>query len=567
MILQALNNYYDRLKDDPSSDIPLQGFSRQKIHFALLINQEGRLLQIVDLRENRGKKLLPKQIIVPEPVKRTVAIAPNFLWDNTGYVLGADNKDDPERSLKTFSAFREYHHSLGDILDDEGMDAILRFLDSWNPEDARKLDRWEEIAGTNVVFRLDGELRFVHERPSIQELWLKRLNETSSAVTASCLVTGIQAPIARLHPDIKGVRDAQPKGAAIVSFNLDAFESYGKTQSYNAPVSEQVAFNYTTVLNHILRPESRQKVLIGDTTTIFWAERDSPVEGFLGLIFDPRDNGGDIQNVRLFLEAARDGKKLPDIDSDIRFYILGLSPNASRLSVRFWHVSTVGDISEKIGRHFKDLSIAKSYDDDPEFPGMWQLLRETAVQRKTDNIPPLLAGAVIRSILTGATYPQSLIAVIINRIRADQTINYMRASIIKACLVRKFRINNITEEVTMTLNKESTNIAYRLGRLFAALERVQRDAIRGANTTIRERFYGSASATPRTVFPQLLRLAQHHIQKAEYGGMTDKLIEEIMEGIQEFPAHLKLDDQGMFALGYYHQRQSFFVKSSDKKEE
>lgn len=263
----------------------------------------------------------------------------------------------------------------------------------------------------------------------------------------------------------------------------------------------------------------------------------------------------------------REGKNPPNIDPGINFYVLGLSPNAARLAVRFWHVSTVGEISEKIGQHFNDLSIVKSYDNDPEFPGMWHLLRETAVQRKIENIAPLLSGAVMRSILTGALYPQSLLSSILNRIRADQEINYIRAAIIKACLVRKHRINNTVEEVTMTLNKDSTNIAYRLGRLFAALERVQRDAIPGANTTIKDRFYGSASATPRSVFPQLIRLAQHHIQKAQYGSITEKLIEEIMTSIESFPAHLSLDDQGMFALGYYHQRHAFYIKSSDRKEE
>ncbi len=564
MILQALNDYYNRLKEDSSSDIPLRGFSRQKIHFALLLNREGKLVQVTDLRENQGKKQIAKSLIVPEPVKKSVNIAPNFLWGNTGYVLGADNKEKPERAYQTFEAFKKYHHNMGMSLADDGMQAVLRFVNQWVPDDSQKLDRWEEIAGKNIVFRLDGDLCFIHERPKIREMWLNRVNETSSPVTGYCLVTGLQSPIARLHSDIKGV---QPKGASLVSFNLDAFSSYNKTQNYNAPMSELVAFTYTTALNYLLRFESRQKIQIGDATTIFWTERDSPVEGFMGIIFDPRDDSGENRDVRLYLEAVRDGKYPPNIDPDISFYVLGLSPNISRLSVRFWHVSSVGDISVKIGQHFRDLSIVKSYDDDPEFPGIWFLLRETAVQRKTANIPPLLGGAVMRSILTGGPYPQSLLSSVVGRIRADQTVNYMRAAIIKACLVRKYRLlNNIQEEVTMALNKESTNIAYRLGRLFAVLERVQREAIPGANTTIRDRYYGSASATPRSVFPQLLRLAQHHIQKAQYGGKTDKLIEEIMAEIDAFPAHLKLDDQGMFSLGYYHQRQAIFTKSSDQKE-
>jgi len=289
---------------------------------------------------------------------------------------------------------------------------------------------------------LDGEFGYVHERPKVKDAWLRHCSANSSEVVATCLVCGEKKPVARLHPKIKGVRGSQSTGAAIISFNLAAFLSYGKEQSFNAPVSEDIAFSYTTALNHLLSFDSRQKIQIGNTTTIFWTERESPVEGFMGLILNPQDDSGDLKEVRDFLEAVRDGKKLPQEigDADIKFYILGLSPNASRLSVRFWHVSTVGDISAKIGQHFRDLSIIRNYDSDPEFPGMWQLLRETAVLRKSENISPVLSGAIIRSIMTGTAYPQSLMAAIICRIRADQEINYLRAAMLKACLVRKYRI-------------------------------------------------------------------------------------------------------------------------------
>ena len=569
MILHALNNYYERLKDNANVDIPSLGFSSQKIHFALMLNREGKLLQVLDMRETQGKRLLPKQMTVPEVVIKSVNIAANFMWDNAGYVLGADNKGKPERSMETFEAFKKLHHDIGDEVDDEGTVAVLRFLDSWNPANSQELEYWDDmVAGANLVFQLDGEFGYVHDRPKVKNAWLKHYSENSSTVVATCLVCGEKKPIARLHPKIKGVRGAQTSGASIVSFTPDAFKSYGKKQSFNAPVSEDITFNYTTALNHLLRFDSRQKIQIGDAATVFWTERDSPVEGFMGLILNPQDDSGDLKEVRDFLEAVRDGKRLPDNidDTDMKFYILGLSPNASRLSVRFWHVSTVGDISAKIGQHFRDLSLIRNYDSDPEFPGMWQLLRETAVLRKSENISPVLSGSIIRSIMTGAAYPQSLMTAIIGRIRADQEINYLRAAMIKSCLVRKYRINQISKEVTMALDKESTNIAYRLGRLFAVLEKAQRDAIPGANTTIKDSFYGAASATPRTVFPRLIRLAQHHIQKAEYGRNTDKMIEGIMQDIQAFPAHLSLDDQGLFAIGYYHQRKDFYTKS-DKKED
>jgi CRISPR-associated protein Csd1 len=568
MILQALSDYYDRLRDNSETDIPLPGFGRQKIHFVLVINRRGELLQTKDIRETLNKKQVPKQLTTPEGVKRASNIAPNFMWDNTSYVLGAGNKENNKRILQCFSAFRELHHIIGDNMDDDGMAAVLSFLDSWNPEDASNLSHWNEMAGMNLVFQLDGDLQYMHERPKIQRAWLKYYKEKSSDQFATCLVSGKQAPISRLHPKIKGVRGAQTSGAAIISFNLEAFLSYDKKQNFNAPVSEAIAFAYTTALNHLLRFESRQKVRIGDAATVFWTERASPIEGFMGMVFDPQGDAGDTMDIRLFLEAVRDGNMPSEIgDPDIKFYILGLSPNASRLSIRFWHVSTVEDISAKIGQHFRDLSIIKNYDSDPEFPGIWQLLRETAVLRKTENISPVLSGSIIRSIMTGAAYPQSLMTAIVGRIRADQEINYLRAAMIKACLVRKYSIKQISKEVTMALDKESTNVAYRLGRLFAVLEKAQKDAVPGANTTIKDRFYGSASATPRTVFPQLLRLTQHHIQKAEYGRNTDKMIEEIIQGIQEFPAHLRLDDQGLFAIGYYHQKKAFYTKTATKKEE
>jgi CRISPR-associated protein Csd1 len=568
MILEALNSYYDRLSDDPALNMPPPGFGRQKIHFCLVINKEGRLLQVKDLREMGGKRPIPISLTVPQlNKKRTVGFEPNFGWDNTGYALGVDKKGKRARSLECFGAFRELQHKVGDHVRDEGMKALLEFLDTWDPEKVQELNHWDEMASMNIVFQLDGDRCYIHERPAIQAAWSRFSQDKDKDFVATCLVSGETGPIARLHPPIKGVNGSQTTGASIISFNLDAFESYGKDQNFNAPVSETAAFAYTTVLNHLLRFESRQKMQIGDATTVFWTARESPIEGFMGLILNPREDVGDLQPIRLFLEAVRDGKMPREFgDPEVPFFILGLSPNAARISVRFWHVSTVGDITEKIGQHFRDLSIVRRYESDLEFPGMWHLLRQTAVQGKTENISPLLAGALMRSLLMGAAYPQALLVSIIGRIRADQDINYLRASIIKACLVRKSRINRIGKEVNMALDKESTNVAYRLGRLFAVLEKVQLDAVPGANTTIKDRFYGSASSTPRVVFPQLLRLAQHHIQKAEYGRWTDRVIEEIMGGISEFPSHLSLDNQGLFAIGYYHQRQAFFTKSTNEKE-
>ncbi len=563
MILQSLASHYDRLVTDPESGCARKGFSREKVHFALVIGKDGRLAQVLDLRQQTGRKLVPREVIVPQGPKKSVNIAASFLWGNTAYVLGADDKGKPTRTADCHRAFKNLHRGLLGTSSDDGARAVLRFLDVWNPADATMLDHWQDMLKSNLVFQLDGDTQFVHERPGMASIWGANLLASESGEEGMCLIGGERAPIARLHPAIKGVRGAQPTGAAIVSFNLDSFCSYGKAQNYNAPISETKAFAYATALNHLLRSGSRNRIQIGDATTVFWTERDSPVEGFFGMMLDPRDTAGEDRELAVFLQAIREGKLPPEIDPTVRFYILGLSPNASRLSVRFWHTSTVADISEKLGQHFRDLEMVSSFDNDPAFPGMWHLLRETCNRKSEDGPAPLLAGAVMQAILKGTLYPQALLSAVLGRIRADQNINYLRAAILRAVLVRKARVLHQGQEVPMALDKENKNVAYLLGRLFAVLERAQQDAIPGANTTIKDRFYGSASATPRIVFPQLLRLAQHHIEKAEYGRVRDRQIEEILCDLREFPAHLGLDQQGLFAIGYYQQRQDFFKKNTN----
>lgn len=570
MIIQALNEHYLRLKDIPDEDIPLSGFSREKVQFVLVIKKNGQLIAVQDLRD---EKKAAKAMIVPEAVKRSVNITANFLCDSTGYVLGRDNKGNLERSKETFVEFKRLHHQIGDGIDDIGMQAVLHFIDAWDPsnlENSLCWPIWNDLAGMKVVFQIDSERKFVHEDQLVRQAWLRYSQSKDTSVQAACLVTGKKTGLARLHNAIKGVKDAQSTGADIVSCNLSAFCSYGKEQSYNAPVSEEAMFNYTTVLNHLLRKESRQKIQIGDATTVFWAEGQTPVVGFLKDILDPRDTTVDVSGLRLFLEAVRDSKK-PELGGteDLKFYILGLAPNAKRLSVRFWYVSTVIEISKKIGQHFSDLRIQREFEDkQPEYPGIWQLLHVTAVRGKTENISPILAGAVARSILTGVEYPRALLTATLERIRAEQNVGYYRAALIKAYLVRHNRIQQKKiKEVGMALDKEQKDVGYLLGRLFAVLEKAQKDAIPGANSTIKDRFYGSASATPSVVFPQLMRLAQHHIQKSGYGGLIEKAIEGVMVDIKAFPAHLSLEEQGMFALGYYHQKPEMYKKTEKKEEE
>lgn len=569
MILQALCQYYERTRDGQNVDIAEPGFSREKIHAEIVLDKTGKLVSFNDLRIQKGNKLIPREMIVPQAVIRTVVPMPNFAWDNTTYVLGADAKGNPPKSIQCFAMFRSFHHELCDDIQEPEAKALLTFLDSWKPETAESLPLWDELASRNIVFRMDGERHYLHEKSALKNRWIQQIVAGEEEVASICLINGEHKPIARLHPSIKGVQKAQSSGARLVTFNLDAFCSYGKKQNFNAPISKEAAFSYATALNYLLARDSRQKIQIGDATTVFWTDRESPIEGVLGMILNPKDvEAEDNKDVRLFLEAIRDGKRQEGIDPDVKFYILGISPNAARLAVRFWHVCSVGELEERIGQHFRDLQMQRRYDSDPEYPGIRRILWETYNKKsKTETASPLLSGALMKSILEGTIYPQALQNAIVNRIRADREINYVRAAILKAILVRKNRIYNRGMEVSMSLDKENKNPAYLLGRLFAVLEKAQTDALgKKINATIKDRFFSSASATPKAVFPQLLRLSQHYIEKAEYGRLNDKRIEELLCDVQDFPAHLSLDEQGVFILGYYHQRHNFFIKRESQNQ-
>ncbi|MDR3176079.1 MAG: type I-C CRISPR-associated protein Cas8c/Csd1 [Desulfovibrio sp.] len=562
MILQSLNAYYERLAADETSGVALRGFSRQPVPFALEIDKYGAFSQVLDLRqEDAKKKKIPRQLILPEPLKTSGSgFSANFMWDNTGYVLGIDDKDNLERAAESFRAFCNRIEEVGAGLEDEGIAAVRAFLEHWNPETALNWQEWKDMAGRNLVFHLLGDREYIHDRPAVRKAWLDYYETTASEIRGQCLVTGKIGPIDPTHPKIQGVRDAQGAGAALVSFNANAFTSFGKDQNYNAPVCEEAAFNYTTALNELLRRDSRQKVQIGDATTVFWTEQKTKSERLLPFIFGQNEDQGDLAALRRFLEAARDGKMPDELKTEgaSRTYVLGLSPNAGRISVRFWHVDTVEGMWHKIGQHFADIKIVKQYKNDPDFPPQWLLLKAAAKREDIDNLSPLLSGTLMRSILTGAAYPAALLSTVVGRIRAEQKITYARAALIKACLVRNFRQRGQNKEVSVSLDEHSLNVPYRLGRLFAVLEKLQQEAIPGANTTIADRYFGSASATPRAVFPVLLPLARHHAAKIKYGYTYWKRIGDILDGIAiergAFPAHLSLEDQGLFALGYFHQR-------------
>ncbi|KAB2927900.1 MAG: type I-C CRISPR-associated protein Cas8c/Csd1 [Candidatus Contendobacter sp.] len=576
MILQALCDYYRRQQEE----LPPPGFERKAIPFVIVLDRDGRFVDIEDTRDGNDKRDKGRLFVVPQGVKRASGVAANLLWDNLGYVLGvvsapraaklnaAGLEREQKRTRETHAAFvQRIHDAFPAPVADKGVRAVLAFLERADFSMVFTHPLWPELDKSTdpLSFRLDGDLELICQREAVRQA-VVAAEQNTGTVRERCLVSGNQDVIARLHPAIKGVRGAQSSGANLFSFNFDAACSHGKVpkdRGMNAPVGEYAAFAYTTALNYLLRADSRQKLLVGEDTFVFWAEKPDPAEELFAtwLQPDPDDPARGVEAVKALYEAPKTGVRPLDED-ETRFFVLGLAPNVARLAVRLWNVSTVRELATNIRRHFDDLAIVRS-PRDLEYLPLWRLLVATAAQGKSENIPPLLAGEVLRAILAGTHYPQILLVAALQRIRAEQgAVNYVRAALIKAVLVRNARFSLAKQEVDVSLDLQNPNIGYRLGRLFAVLERAQELASPGLNATIRDRFYGAASATPVTAFPYLLKLKNHHVNKLATGQVIwlENLIGQILEAITHFPAHLNLDDQGRFAIGYYHQRQDFFTK-------
>lgn len=586
MILQALKEYYDRkLKEGL---IAQDGWIKGGIDFLIDLDVDGNILDIEDLRELEGKKKVSHPLDVPNIGKQALKHTnsgkdANLLWDNASFVFGLGDKGDI-RLQSMIEAIDKWVGETSDI----GVIAVRKFfvkgLENRKHFDLALLhSEYGELlkeGNAKISFRVpQTNLPVVFQSPCIANA-LKSVHsqdgdEVETSAKGTCLVTGEKDVVIELtHSVTKGVWGAQSSGACIVSFNKDAFNSYGKTQSLNAPVGKAVASQYGKALNTLL-DSSIQCIHIGDATTVFWSEKQSSFESDFSFFFkEPEKDNPDAgtQKVRALFESVKKGTYLDD-DGDTRFYILGLAPNAARIAVRFWQVGTISEFATRIKQHFEDFAIIKPTKE-PEFYSIWRILVNIATQDKSENIPPNLAGDFMRSILNGIPYPATLLQAVIRRICSDteNRVKPIRAALIKAYLNRYYRFypNQNKKEVSMELDTSQPSIGYQLGRLFATLEKIQEEANPGINATIRERFYGAACATPVTVFTNLLRLKNHHLAKLEGKGRVvyfERLLGEIMGNLRDFPAHLDLHEQGLFAIGYYHQRQAFFTKKEDDKSE
>jgi len=579
MILQALKEYYDRKASDAESDIAPEGFERKPIPFLIVIGRNGKFINLEDTRERIGNRFIAKTFLVPRSKSRSGSLSYKttfLLWDHTGYVL--QHPDDNKAKNQHTTWLRSLKELPPELSNDEGVTAILKFYDSGGVDDVKSHKTWNEctkVLSCNMTFKLAGEILPIPCCHAVQE-YVKQASKSSSDITdesiedkviGRCLVTGEVGEIVRVHSDTRISKDSKK----LVGFQKNSgFDSYGKEQGYNAPVGKSAEFAYTTALNTLLK--SSPRMLVGDAVTVCWSEKSSDLENQIADFFseppkDDPDRG--VRAVESLFKSIKSGAFLADENEKNRFYVLGLSPNAARIAVRFWIVGTVAGMAVKIKQHFDDLRIVHGPRDKDVF-SLFRLLVSTAAQSKADNIPPNLAGDTIRSVLEGLPYPKTLLSAAVRRNRAEQEVTYYRAALIKACINRSTRFKNtsIKEELKMSLDENNTNIGYRLGRLFATLEKIQQEANPGINSTIRDRFYGAASGTPVAVFGNLMRLKNHHLAKLESAGRRvffEKRLGQIIDGVEAkiaFPTHLNLEDQGRFAIGYYHQMQDFFIKKN-----
>ena len=603
MILHALTQYYQR-KAKSDGGVAPEGFENKEIPFIIVIDKQGKFIQLEDTREQEGKKKIGRKFLIPKDQHTTGKNAykvSNILWDHYGYLLAFPKevegvaKKTPEKievekeknrllANNQHASFTAKVNELKQALpDDAGVAAVAAFLASAEEKSkVMQATNWAECAkvkGCNLSFRLvDEAVDLVCQSKSVQDHLLKSgqeyvdIEKSKDKFYGTCLVTGKKTKIANLHTDIKGINKT-PK-SPFVSANLEAFKSYGKGNNKDNglmyPIGEQAMFEYTTALNTLLAGENRFR--IGDVTAICWSAKPTPLEEHLASLI----NGGGKDNPDAHIDAVKAlykslyNGKYTEPDGKEKFYLLGLSPNSARIVVRFWHETTVAALSESIAAWYDDLQMVRGENSPyPEYMPLPRLLGNLVLDGKMENLPSDLIAQITDAALNNRVLPVSLLQTALRRNKAEQKITYGRASLLKAYINRAIRAGRLKnmKELTMSLDRNRQDIGYVLGRLFAVLEKTQAEANPGLNATIADRYFGSASSTPIAVFGTLMRLLPHHLNKLEFEGRAVQLqweIRQILEHCQRFPNHLNLEQQGLFAIGYHHETQFLFTKDALK---
>lgn len=581
MILQSLANYYIRKSRRPRSgeNVAPYGMEYKEIKYFIEITSDGDFVNLTDMRADGRRGIMT---LVPKSVGRSGSASwqtANLLWDHYGYVLGQPQvgKENPNAEKQLGSFIAKIESLPEELKREEDIAAVIKFYEKGEHLKVLEHPSWPDcskIAGCNITFRLRDKSRAVTENPKLIEraALAAEAKAEEGVVVGRCLVTGEIGEIARTHAKI-GVGASQ---ANLVGFQRNSgYDSYGKEQGYNAPVSKKAEFCYTTALNMLLK-SNENRVVLGGATLLFWAEpniiseeeaadAESAVKALIYGSRSGREKKADfgVANAKNIFEAIFTGR-VPTSTGD-KFCVLGIAPNKARLSVVFWKRGTIKEIAANVGRYFSDAELLNG--DEAIQPSIYDILRASEFQGKMENVPSNMIPAMVYSIFNGTPFPSSVFGHIMERIRAERNPSGVRAAFVKAYLNRKYR-NTKGAEIQVSLDKNNMDTSYRLGRLLAVLQKLQEEANPGLNTTLMDRFYSSMSSTPASVLPTLLRLKNHHLSKIHTGRkiIFEQLLTEIFSGIDAggLPKHMSLEQQGNFAIGYYHQREDLFRSKENK---